>query len=156
MHFCTLLRFGYNDQRERFVDTGVEFDLLSWHTNRSCLFCPKQKRTRWVNRENKKSERKSLLIIDIYILNFNTNSINVFLLFYSLGMIPALWFQHEITTSLLAKYSNKDVKNNWFIIIFADISNKNKRKFPLRRVQSTHRRVLSKRRVFSRSSSTER
>jgi hypothetical protein len=37
----------------------------------------------------------------------------MFLFFYSLGMIPALWFQHEITSSLLAKYSKRDVDSKY-------------------------------------------
>ncbi|CAF0972511.1 unnamed protein product [Brachionus calyciflorus] len=42
--------------------------------------------------------------------------VNVFLFFYSLGMIPALWFQHEIMTSILAKYSKRDQAINQFLI----------------------------------------
>lgn len=40
--------------------------------------------------------------------------VNIFLFFYSLGMIPALWFQHEIMTSLLAKYTKQDVLQHIF------------------------------------------
>jgi hypothetical protein len=46
---------------------------------------------------------------------------NLFLLFYCLGMIPAIWMQHEIISSLITKYSTKNVTINPLFIFVIDL-----------------------------------